>query len=125
MPPATVIFLRGLFGYCPNCGQRRMFQGIYALHDHCPHCRLQFENRPGDFTGTAYLNSGISGFISVMIGVAALLLTEFSATTIIAALLPVSVLIASLLHQPIKGLWIALMFFTEAIRPSDGGSLNS
>src|SRR5574341_1405471 len=103
MNASIIVFVRGLLGYCPNCGQRRMFRGIYALHDCCPACGMQFENKPGDFTGAAYLSSGIAGFIGVMLGLGGGLLTDYSVFAILSAAVPVVIIVATLLHRPIKG----------------------
>lgn len=119
MPSLLVLLLRGIFGFCPHCGRHRMFRTLILLHDQCPNCGLRFEDRPGDFTGTAYINTVVTGAITAVIGVLVVLFTDVAMPVLLGLGTVLVVLIAVLLHQPIKGTWIALMYYTEAIKPPD------
>jgi len=119
MPSLLVILLRGIFGFCPHCGKHRMFKSLILLHERCPNCGLRFEDRPGDFTGTAYLNTVATGAVAVVIGSLLLLFTDVSVPVLLGVGTLVVIATALVLHQPIKGVWIALMYYTEAIKPPE------
>lgn len=118
-PAPMVIILRGLFGSCPHCGKGRIFNGLYAVNEYCAHCHLPMNDRPGDFTGAAYLNTGLTGFIVIMFGIAAVLLTDISILALSAIAIPMIIVLATLFHRPIRGGWVALMYYSEAITPPD------
>ena len=42
------VLWRGLRRRCPRCGVGNQFRRWFVLHDRCPHCRLEFEPKPGD-----------------------------------------------------------------------------
>jgi uncharacterized protein (DUF983 family) len=56
----TVKLLRALRLRCPRCGQGRLFKGLFAMHDSCPHCGLDFIREQGFYLGSIYINYGIT-----------------------------------------------------------------
>lgn len=115
------VFFWGALGYCPNCFQRRIFKNIYAVRQYCPHCGQSLEDGPGEFTGTAYVNAFLTSLIGVLVGMALVLLTDIGLVPLFLLSVPLVFVIATVLHQPLKGLWIALMYYTHALPPPGAG----
>jgi uncharacterized protein (DUF983 family) len=120
MPSPAIIFSRGVMGICPHCGQRSVFKGMYAAYVACPNCSLPLEDKPGEFTGAAYFNAGFTGLLSVLLGVVLVLAFPDLSLVVIGLLgIPIILVIATLLHRPIKGLWIATLYYSEALKPPE------
>lgn len=117
----VLMFWRGLWGYCPQCGQTRMFKGWYRLRDHCPNCGIAYENQPGDFTGAVHVNAIITAGLAMVLGVVSVLAFDLPITVVTLIDLPVVVFVGIVLHRPIKGAWTALMIYTRALEPPDEG----
>ncbi|NJL94407.1 MAG: DUF983 domain-containing protein [Anaerolineae bacterium] len=119
-PGPLAILLRGALGLCPHCGRRSIFKGLYAAHERCPHCGLPLEDKPGEFTGTAYINAGLTGLVGVIFGV--LMVLAFPGINLIFLTglgVVVILLSATLLHRPIKGIWVAVLYASQAIEPPE------
>ena len=64
---------RGLRKRCPRCGERRIWDGWFAVKASCPRCLLRFEQEQGGFLGAMVLNYTlafavwIGGLVAVMI----------------------------------------------------------
>jgi len=98
--------VRGLRGKCPACGSGKMFRKFLKVSDNCPHCGEElFHHRADDFP--AYLVIVIVGHIVVALTL--IVEAAFSPPLWLHALiwLPITILFALLLIQPIKGLVVA------------------
>jgi uncharacterized protein (DUF983 family) len=51
-----VALARGLRKRCPRCGERRIWDGWFAVKRRCPRCDLRFEEEEGGFLGAMVLN---------------------------------------------------------------------
>ncbi|MBC7921264.1 MAG: DUF983 domain-containing protein [Ferruginibacter sp.] len=68
--------LRAILGeQCPRCRQGKMFKysGLNMakfadMHEHCPHCGLQFEIEPGFFIGAMYFSYAFSVATVIIVG---------------------------------------------------------
>src|SRR5829696_4595316 len=64
------VLLRGGRKRCPRCGERRIWEGWFALKVRCPRCDLRFEAELGGFLGAMTLNYGAAFLVwGVMVGV--------------------------------------------------------
>lgn len=46
----TVLRLR-----CPNCGEGRIFTGLFSMNKTCPVCGVRFERQEGESVGAMYI----------------------------------------------------------------------
>lgn len=99
-----------LRGRCPRCGVGPLFRGVYAVHPRCPHCDLPLNTRPGEFTGAAYLNTGLSGIIGAVAAVALLSLTDWPTTLSFGLTVAITLLAALALQRPLRALWAAMVW---------------
>ncbi|MGH8325036.1 MAG: DUF983 domain-containing protein, partial [Steroidobacteraceae bacterium] len=98
--------VRGLMGKCPACGQGNMFRKFLKVADACPACREELHHhRADDFP--AYLVIVIVGH--VVVALTLVVEAAFAPPLWLHAIiwLPITVLMALLLIQPIKGLVVA------------------
>jgi uncharacterized protein (DUF983 family) len=40
---------------CPNCGQGRIFTGLFKMNETCPYCGVRFERESGESVGAMYI----------------------------------------------------------------------
>jgi uncharacterized protein (DUF983 family) len=67
------VLIRGVRKRCPRCGERRIFDGFFALKPRCPSCDLRFEKEEGGFLGAMALNYTVAiGFwlVVMVVGIA-------------------------------------------------------
>ena len=107
--PVGPAMLRGFLGKCPHCGEGRLFGSWLKTVHACQHCGEQLDHhRADDFP--AYLVIVIVGHIVV----AAFLATEaaftLSTTQHLATWVPLTVILAAALLQPVKGAVVAMQW---------------
>ena len=116
MQPSLVqLIFKGVLGYCPHCGKVRIFKGIYAVYERCPNCNTPLEDKPGDFTGAAYINSLLTGIVAVTLGVIGVLFTDLPVGILTAIAIPILWIVATIFHWPIKGVWVAITYYLAQI----------
>jgi uncharacterized protein (DUF983 family) len=111
-PPkgAGEALMRSFRGYCPACGEGRMFRAFLKVADQCPHCGEELHHhRADDFP--AYLVIVIVGHLLVPILLA--VETEIApAVWISMTIWPLVALTMALgLLQPVKGAVVAIQWF--------------
>lgn len=111
-PPERDVWLamkRGLRCRCPNCGEGRLFRAFLKVNDTCPVCgETLFHHRADDLP--AYLVIVIVGHIVVPIALA--VETNFAPPIPLqlAIYLPLTLISALLLLQPVKGAVVGLQW---------------
>lgn len=50
---------------CPRCGDGRLFDGWFSMHEHCSTCSLVFEREQGYFVGAIYVNYAFTVVLSL------------------------------------------------------------
>jgi uncharacterized protein (DUF983 family) len=100
---------RGFFGRCPRCGQGKLFRAFLKTADNCSECGLDFTPHRADDL-PAYLVIVVVGHIVVPL--ALLVEKEFSPPLVLqwAIYLPLTLFLALLLIQPIKGAVVGLQW---------------
>ncbi|MBO6716654.1 MAG: DUF983 domain-containing protein [Rhizobiaceae bacterium] len=107
--PAVPAMLRGLRCRCPNCGEGRLFRAFLKTHDACPVCHEELHHqRADDFP--AYIVVLIVGHIVVGAFMGFELMFELSTWQHLAIWIPVTIIAAVALIQPIKGAVIGLQW---------------
>jgi uncharacterized protein (DUF983 family) len=104
--PALV---HGFFGRCPNCGRGKLFRAFLKVVDRCPVCGEDFHHHRAD-DAPAY-------FVILIVGHIVVTLALFVETAYrppywmqFAFWLPVTVALALLLLQPVKGAIVAVQW---------------
>lgn len=118
--------MRGLAGRCPNCGAGRMFGNFLKVVDTCPACGEElFHHRADDFP--AYLVIVVVGH--VVVPLALVVEMEYAPPMWLEAAvwLPLTLVMALGLIQPVKGAVVALQWhgrmhgFGDAADAADNG----
>ncbi|MCC2627813.1 MAG: hypothetical protein K0S14_1463 [Thermomicrobiales bacterium] len=69
---SVVTMRRALGRRCPYCGSPGIYDGYFALREHCPRCGIHFEREEGYFLGAYALNLIVAEFLGL--GLAILLI---------------------------------------------------
>lgn len=112
-----ILFLRGIVGMCPNCGRGRLWRGLFGVQQQCSHCGLVFESKPGDFTGASVLSYSVTTAAALISTFAFYFLAEPPLMTLMIFGLSVTVIVAVITYQPLKGLWIAFQVQVGWLKP--------
>ena len=107
--PVLRSLLRGLRCRCPQCGHGRMFGGFTKPVSHCATCGEDLSHqRADDFP--AYLNIFVVGHIVVPAFVIVERVTDWPMWMHMAVWVPMTIILALVLLQPIKGAVIAMQW---------------
>ena len=100
---------RGLRGRCPNCGRGRIFRAFLKVADACAKCGEEFHHqRADDFP--AYLVIVVVGHLVVPLVLHVEMVYQPAYWIHAVLFLPLTLALALLLIQPIKGAVIALQW---------------
>ena len=100
---------RGLHGRCPNCGRGRIFRAFLKVADTCSECGEEFHHqRADDFP--AYLVIVVVGHLVVPLILHVEMVYQPAYWIHAVLWLPLTLALALLLIQPIKGAVIALQW---------------
>jgi uncharacterized protein (DUF983 family) len=108
---------RGLLGFCPHCGQDRFTDGLLGTRPQCRQCGLAYQGGPGDFTGAAAIAYGVVSIPVLLFCMVLVTESELSPAAILALGVGLIGFLSLASHQPIKGLWLALLVHTGALLP--------
>ena len=61
--PVETLLSRAVRLRCPRCGEGKLFARWFRMHETCSGCKLRYEQAPGYFLGSAYLNYGLTSLI--------------------------------------------------------------
>ncbi len=56
---------RTLSLHCPNCGEGRIFTGLFSMNQTCPVCGVRFERESGESVGGMYINLSIAELLTI------------------------------------------------------------
>jgi uncharacterized protein (DUF983 family) len=108
---------RGLRGRCPRCGQRGLFHGWFHLAPRCPRCGLALARDEGSWTGALVVTFALTGalFTVVLVVLVALTAPDVPVGTLLAVLVPIS-LLGPIAFLPVsKTLWAAVELVLEQL----------
>ena len=100
---------RGLLGRCPHCGEGKLFRAFLKPVDHCKNCGEDFTHQRADDL-PAYLSIVLVGHIVVGGFMMTDMVWTLSNWTHLAIWTPLTVLLAMISIQPIKGAVIGLQW---------------
>ena len=100
---------RGFVGRCPNCGQGKLFGKFLKVADHCEVCGEAFHHHRADDL-PAYLAIVVVGHVIVALMMEFQLHGQMSPLTYLMILIPLAIVLALVLLQPIKGAVVGLQW---------------
>jgi uncharacterized protein (DUF983 family) len=108
--PVRMILRRGLRRRCPQCGEGRLFDGWYSLHENCAICGLAFEPLAGNSWWFMYYSTAIMTGVVIL----AMLLIRPHSLWLGRTVVFVAAMALVLLTLPTrKGLAVAVDYLTE------------
>ncbi|MFP4321751.1 MAG: DUF983 domain-containing protein [Anaerolineales bacterium] len=119
MRPTSLVqtLLRGARGRCPNCGQGRLWQGLFGVGAACPVCGQRFQSQPGDFTGASVLSYALASVVGLAFGLLAVLFFEWPLWLTMTLGVALIVAVVALTYRPLKGLWIGFLVYSDFLPP--------
>lgn len=104
-----ISLLRGIFCRCPNCGRGKLFKSFLKTHHECVNCKEElFHHQADDMP--AYFVITIVGHIVVPMILWCVINYDLEEWQHLAIWTPLSILLAFLLFQPVKGCIINLQW---------------
>ncbi|MFK7798434.1 MAG: DUF983 domain-containing protein [Aureispira sp.] len=98
---------------CPRCHEGDLYktslssmQGIYNMHEECPHCQQRFEMEPGFYWGAMYIGYGLSSGYMLTAMVICLFAFGFTVNQSFAAAIAGGVIIVPLIARLARAIWI-------------------
>lgn len=113
----TVLRLR-----CPNCGQGRIFTGLFKMNEVCPVCGVRFERESGESVGGMYINLALAELITIggFFIVNALFKPPFLPHLLFWAAF--NVIFVALFYRHARSLWIGTTYLTGGVfKDPEGG----
>ncbi len=101
--------LRGFLGACPNCGERGLFRAFLKPVDNCRHCDEDMSHQRAD-DAPPYFTMLIVGHVVVPLMLTVAMSVELSNLAHLMIWLPLALIMALGLLQPIKGAIIGLQW---------------
>lgn len=113
------VLARGARKRCPRCGERRIWDGWFALKTRCPSCDLRFEGELGGFLGAMTLNYA-AAFLAwgAMLGVTlAFTVPDVPVLELILGSVVVLVLVPLWFYPRSKSIWAGVEFLVARSDP--------
>lgn len=126
MPGWMTALRRGLAMRCPSCGAAPVFDGYLHVRSTCPRCAAPLGRVPCD-DAPPYLTLLISLHVIALLAILIDRNGALSSATMLAILLPFTLVLILLLLRPIKGATLAVMLKVNLLQasPDDAGSDDS
>ncbi len=103
------ILVRGLLRRCPNCGERHIFRGWFAMKPRCPRCGLFFEREEGYWTGAIAINTVATEMVFAVV-VGALVIATWPTVPmvpVLAVAIAINGILPFVFYPFSKTLWLA------------------
>jgi uncharacterized protein (DUF983 family) len=113
---------RALGRRCPYCGSPGIFEGYFALREHCPRCGVRFEREGGYFLGAYALNLIVAEFLGLGLAIALIFKTDLRNLQLVwqeAIAVALAILFPVALFPFSRTVWIAMDLI---FHPPPGGS---
>lgn len=121
LPPARVLFFRGLRGRCPNCGERDVFDGWFHLKLTCPSCAIEFQDEEGFFLGPFMMNVTLVFALIFVLLMALILMLATDANASLWGFMAVggvaAIAVPFLAYPPSCTTWVALVLIGNWEQP--------
>lgn len=100
---------------CPNCGQGKMFSGLFHMEPTCPYCHVRYERSSGESLGGMMIGLIIAELI--MVGGYLLSETLFHPPLEFQLIFWVTFNIAFCLifYRPARGMWISVTYLSGGV----------
>ncbi len=116
------LLVRGATRRCPRCGERRVFDGYFALKDACPNCGLDLVREEGYYVGAMTVNIIAAELLAIFIIAVVVIWTlpDIPVNSLIIAGVAVSILFPVLFYPVTKTLWLGIdLAYFNQIDPDD------
>lgn len=106
-------FRRALGRRCPQCGDGRLFGGVFRLREACETCGLRYRREPGAQTGSMYVSAAVTELFAASLALALFLLTDLDVRAGLALGVPLVVGFCYLFLPVSMAFWAAVEYATD------------
>jgi uncharacterized protein (DUF983 family) len=111
--PVKAVLSRAVRLRCPRCGEGKLFMRWFHMHETCSDCKLRYEQAPGYFLGSAYINYGVTALIVTIAYVSLHFGASISNRSLVGPLLAFIVLCPLACFRHARSVWIAMDCFFD------------
>lgn len=106
---------------CPRCRRGRIFRSLWAMHDDCPRCGLDFDRGdPGHFTGAMYVSYALAiPLIALITLFEHLIIPDWSLFRLVLLASALCIPLIPWLWQYSRVIWIYIDRFFDPDEPAD------
>lgn len=94
---------------CPVCGKGKLYSGVFAMYERCPHCGWRFEREEGYWTGAMAVNLVVTELL-IAAFVVPLEIVQVPLIPLLIFGAPVPILLPILFYRHSKSYWMAVDF---------------
>ena len=100
---------------CPNCGQGRIFTGLFKMNKTCPVCGVRFEREDGESVGGKYINLALAELVTIggFFLVNALFHPPFEPHLVFWVIFNIA--FVTLFYRHARSLWIGTVYMTGGV----------
>lgn len=117
-PRDTKKVVQAILGVCPNCGEGKIFRGVWKVNETCSVCGVRFERDSGAWLG-ALVIAYAAGILAVLVVAAITIVLWGLYPGLEWVLVATGTLSIVLLYRPIKGFWIWSMWAAGIVLRDD------
>lgn len=99
---------RAVWLRCPQCGDGALFDGWFAMREHCERCGLRFERESGYFVGAIYVNYAVTAVLCLGVPIALDVLIGVPLWTQLALAAAIAVLVPLVFFRYSRSLWLGI-----------------
>ena len=100
--------MRGLLLRCPVCGQGKLFNRPFKMHEKCPQCNFVYEREEGYFTSSMAVNLVISELLIAAFIVPLAADTRIPLTPLLIFGAPFPILLPLIFFHHSRGIWMSM-----------------
>ena len=105
----------GLRLRCPNCGQGKMFHGLFEMEKTCPVCHVRFERLSGESIGGMVINLALAEVITIGGFFLVDMLTDIQPVQQLLFWIPFTIIFCVLFYRHARAMWVAVAFLTGGV----------
>ena len=109
--------LTGLRLRCPNCGEGRISEGLFHIHETCPVCKVRFERRSGESAGASIVFLSLLPIPALILGIIMMVINPDTSLWLVIGIPALFVLVMSAVgYRHARGLWIGVVAATDGLK---------
>ncbi len=114
-----VVLKRALKLRCPLCGEGKLFEGYFRMPERCKGCNLKYEEAPGYFLGSTYINYGLTITLTTVSYIWLHFIVGIKRDTLIPFYVIFIILFALFFFRYARSFWLAIDKWLSSLGPQN------